>query len=863
MHHLRRWDGDHFARVTLKSLGLVVQLGHTPGENCTNPRIPWGDDFVLIDINGVHELSVRYCGCERAVPHHLQLLRTRWYPATSVSPKTAATFQVLETFHLLSVQSKLSAFEFYNTLSRRTDNTNVNTPKDRYPSFLVMVREWRHLKMMKCAGRGNEPDGIAGTRPGACAVECPTCPQPGKNTPVKAQGWLQRLFIAIDVNFRLKRKKVSSDEVDPSLNKGAAYMVEEQVYKTYLDTFGTLEPDISDHCNNHDAVKLATLKGAVGLAASGVASVDCAHHEVKRPCSTGDLQKGERYVNIDYLLHSSLQQNAPTNVLASYDIACHFDHNMLSRFANYGFVSEHIIDWAIPKFHINAHREACRAAYNLRYLPFCARDDGEGIERIWACLNAAAASTREMGPGSRRDTLDDIFAHHNWLKVCCLPATLLKRIKKAVIERNEQVTAFHQFNATLPSEATLSWRQAVEAWEGDRSQPNPFLLQRPTITQAAIKRQLAEEDAAALKAGTAELMHDKCSAAGMIIAGIELEDTQRRIKTEASALPAHVTDIQRARALEHQNTLHRRIDAWIDIQQLYMPGVALQRQRLLAVNDTASLPYNLPLLLPSALLPAIHSSPALMELEWRMRHAQAFDALADLRGHLEVRSHLYKFKDRFARGQRANTRAQTIIKQSEAKIEGDAARYRAAYAALRALATPLGKTGWDTDLAQLHAADIRHVTEGVEGESEGRRTMSWIWKAAPSTHRDASSQDGAMDASLQESLRIEWCMARARANRWTEEVELLLEEMRRTIVYHTWRAEVWLATVDRVHQDRPDYLEGANAYARRQATIRTAMSDFCAVSWRHVQQWVGLGVDAMIEDLDAVAEPDSITAAAA
>ncbi|RPD55282.1 hypothetical protein L227DRAFT_510323, partial [Lentinus tigrinus ALCF2SS1-6] len=129
MHHLRRWDGDHFARVTLKSLGLVVQLGHTPSENCTNPRIPWGDDFVLIDINGVHELSVCYCGCERAVPHHLQLLRTRWYPATSVSPKTAATFQVLETFHLLSVQSKLSAFEFYNTLSRRTDNTNVNTPK--------------------------------------------------------------------------------------------------------------------------------------------------------------------------------------------------------------------------------------------------------------------------------------------------------------------------------------------------------------------------------------------------------------------------------------------------------------------------------------------------------------------------------------------------------------------------------------------------------------------------------------------------------------------------------------------------------------------------------------------------------------
>ncbi|RPD56066.1 hypothetical protein L226DRAFT_546322 [Lentinus tigrinus ALCF2SS1-7] len=857
LHRLRRWDDDHFTRVTLKSLGLVVQLGHSPGQACMNPRIPWGDDFVLIDLNGIHELTVRYCGCESAVPHHLQLLRARWYPATSVSPKTAATFRVLETFQLLSVQSKLSAFEFYSTLARRTDNTNVNAPKDRYPSFLAMAREWRHLKMMKRAGRGNDPDGTAGTAPGACAVECPACPQPGKNTPVDApesKRWLQRLFLAIDANFRLKRKKVSSDDDDPSLNNGAAYIVEEQAYKNHINTYGTLEPDISDHCNNHDAVKLATLKGAVGLAASGVASVDCARHEVKRPCSTGDLQKGERYVNVDYLLHSSLQQNAPIDILASYDIACHFDRNLPSRFSKYGFILDHNLEWAIPKFHINAHREACRAIYNLRYIPFCARDDGEGIERIWARLNAAAASTREMGPGSRRDTLDDIFSHHNWLKVCFLPATLLKRIKKAVVERNEQVTAFDQFTSTLPSEAMSRWRQAVEAWEADRSQPNPFLLKRLAITQAAIKRQLAEEDAAALKAGTAELMHDKCSASGMIISGIELEDTQRRIKKEASALPAHATDIQRARALEHQNALHRRVDAWIDIQQLYMPGVAIQRQRLLAANDTAALPYNIPLLLPSANVTTVPASPNLMELEWRLRRAQAFDALADLRAHLEVRSHLYKFKDRFARGQRANTRAQTIIKQAEVKIDEDAARYRAAYAALRSLANTLGKAGWEADFAPLHAADIRHVTEGMEGESEGRRTLSWIWKAARSAHSvdTETCTQGAMEESLQETLRIEWCKARARAARWTEEVELLLEEMRRTIAYHAWRAAEWHAVVGKVHTDCPDYLEGANAYARRQATIRVAMRDFCAASWRHVPQWVRLGLEATTDDLDAM-----------
>lgn len=42
------------------------------------------------------------------------------------------------------------------------------------------------------------------------------------------------MFIVIDTNFRLKHKAVSSDNVDPSLNSGWAYFVEEAAYKSYL-----------------------------------------------------------------------------------------------------------------------------------------------------------------------------------------------------------------------------------------------------------------------------------------------------------------------------------------------------------------------------------------------------------------------------------------------------------------------------------------------------------------------------------------------------------------------------------------------------------------------------------------------------
>ena len=181
-----------------------------------------------------------------------------------------------------------------------------------------MTREWRHLKMMKRAGRGHDPDGVSGTPAGACAVECPACLLPGKNLPpdydkapqskrcevdahlftpihsCECYRWLYRLFLAMDANFRLKRKKVSSDAVDPSLNNGCAYMVQNQPYHAHLEKFDKLDTSKENHCNNHDAIKLATLKGAATLASTGVFSVDCARHDMKRPCSSGDLRKGER-----------------------------------------------------------------------------------------------------------------------------------------------------------------------------------------------------------------------------------------------------------------------------------------------------------------------------------------------------------------------------------------------------------------------------------------------------------------------------------------------------------------------------------------------------------------------------------------
>ena len=53
----------------------------------------------------------------------------------------------------------------------------------RYKSFMRMIREFRHLKLMKRHGRGNIEDGLISTGRGDLATICPACPIPGVNLP--------------------------------------------------------------------------------------------------------------------------------------------------------------------------------------------------------------------------------------------------------------------------------------------------------------------------------------------------------------------------------------------------------------------------------------------------------------------------------------------------------------------------------------------------------------------------------------------------------------------------------------------------------------------------------------------------------
>ncbi|KAF7974583.1 hypothetical protein HWV62_11966, partial [Athelia sp. TMB] len=842
LHRIQKWNGMFFERVSLKSLGLRVQLGHSVGDTCSNPVPSYDNTFTVIDIQGIHQIHLDYCGCETAQARTVQLLRASWYPATTSAPRTAATFRVLEHFQILTFESKASGFALYNTLARLTDNTGTALPPDSYPALMRIIREWRHIKLLKRAGRGHQPEGPGpeSAHQGDCAVVCPACPHPGRNLPENWREatdtrWLYALFLAIDANFRLKRKDVSSDAADPSLNRGRAYFVEETRYKAHLAKYGDQVETTSD-CVNHDALKSAN-KYEAGLAATGAGTVDCARHNMKRPHAVGDLQAGERQANMDYLFLTSLLGSLLLIMNISYDICCQWSIHLLTRMSLYPeeyLFSMDQVQWTylVPKFHLPAHIERCQTAFSFNFTRFVGRTDGEAPERGWADINAAAGSTQEMGPGSRRDTLDDHFGDWNHKKIVAMAPTFLRKIIAAVPERAEQVEIFEELCDNLKPESMAEWTVAVEAWEKDNNKPNPFVSVAEIVTERDIRLELAREENAELLAGEAETMHHTISPAVCITVGLDFEIKQRNLQIAASQLGENSTSVQRTKVQLRENTLRRKINAWIKVQEIYMSATAILRARELAtvIDGAPEVPaHSIALLLPSSLPSNIKIDIKFAQYEWRLRRAQARDAIYSLRQNLRVQAHLFNFKSRFSRGQAGNTRSNDTISRIRDKVAESAACYRVARVAIAILGHRLKESGWAREFPILKEEDVRQMAAGLEGESEGKRTLSWIWTGAGI----GGHQDSAQDA--QDELRIQWCKARARAHRWSEEVFLLLEEMTRVQLYHTWHANWWeeqsLARASLTSEES----EGFAAYAFRQAAIRIALRDACASAWTDVE----------------------------
>jgi len=218
-------------------------------------------------------------------------------------------------------------------------------------------------------------------------------------------------------------------------------------------------------------------------------------------------------------------------------------------------------------------------------------------------------------------------------------------------------------------------------------------------------------------------------------------------------LGPHSTNLQHAKLRERSNALRRKIKLWSKAQLLHMPQVALLRrvEERRVENVSCELePEDILLWLPSSFPDTVHCNTTLRDCEWQLRFAQANDALNEIRDGLRLRTHLYKFKDRFIRGQRPNTRAHRIIENCQARIDASCKKYQVSRAALVALGRVLGKVGWQESLQVLDfSTDVKGLTDTGYHDydvSDGKRKLPWIWRsgavAKPGLENEEQLHDG-------------------------------------------------------------------------------------------------------------------------
>ncbi|KDQ58047.1 hypothetical protein JAAARDRAFT_129342 [Jaapia argillacea MUCL 33604] len=326
---------------------------------------------------------------------------------------------------MLNLQGKLSAYDFYCSLELQTDGSGLVKVPDRMAAFFLMVREFWHVRMAKRAGRAFDPTGIVGTPLGGLAVQCRACPHPtinlprGWDTAPSDTFWIYRLFIHKDCNFRMTNQLCSSKEKDTTLSNGLAYFVENKSYSNFVLEHAS-EQEVKG-CAGFAVLLTAVTKCTKGLRATGVIGVSC-HHDLWQVNGLGDLQLGEWFCNVDFVFLSSLRGiSSKLKLVDSYDIGCEWHKHLWSQMLelpddmHLSIPCEHVI-FLVNKFHLAGHGKKCQAPFSFNFKKGVGQTNGEGPERLWAWLNGAGPSTKEMGPGGRRDTMNDFCGFMNWLK---------------------------------------------------------------------------------------------------------------------------------------------------------------------------------------------------------------------------------------------------------------------------------------------------------------------------------------------------------------------------------------------------------------------------------------------------------------
>ncbi|OSC98309.1 hypothetical protein PYCCODRAFT_1375432 [Trametes coccinea BRFM310] len=825
--------------------------------------------MTVVHEHGIHAAAIAFCHCPTATdssfcPEPVQLIKFGLFPGSWQQPQTAYTINGLRDYHLLSLQSTITALDYVYYLRRSTDN-------DRYRELNTAMREFTFLRNVRRAGQDPTSDLPAG----CLAVSCPACPQPGINMlegwrdRPDAEGYLDMLFYSVDGNFHHNQKMKPMDPEDYPLTQGAGYFRQAILHQA-SEYMNPHSPFQESTCNKFGAMGYGRYSGRV----SGMVGLTCSRHMFVFPRSLVDLVKGEGFAWGDFAQLSGLQPWLDVLKLfcRGYDINCQYDKKFELRLADFRSNFSHLRSVRttvfpptrslIPKFHAPAHTLLCSVYRSYNYTPGVGMTDGEASERIWAAFNALAIRAKEMTAGHRHDVINDFLSDLNVRRVHGMPKALSGKHQTARRQLALAREHLQYLEQNIADERKLSeWRQTEAVWERDVLDPqkhrglqNPYLLDKE---KGLTEKQLVEM-MKKMRAGREE---HSLGPLGIIHQGTLLERKREELLDELELDDA--TDVALETLKGRCDTFLCEVDTWTTVRDAYLQPLVDKATRTGPLDptsgpkstsaffplrdmsyDAGSASKGLPpvrnpkgkpdlwqdvhavnILLPSAYDASILRALCMREVvgfESEIRRAQARDALDDVRTAIIGRE-AYKIKKIHLSSKTYATRATNHIRSMEDGVREAANRYRRARTALLALgmdeADPEFRVLRKEDTVK-YSLDGQHKTLGESSESK-----PWIWERF--TFSDTQG-DGQYQAFFEDARRVHWFRSSALNKRWREELSLVEEEMRRSIRFFSYHRHRWLDVAE-----KRDLLgnRGAAAYARKQAHRYARLLHVCQAEY--------------------------------
>ncbi|KAG2108609.1 uncharacterized protein F5147DRAFT_799314, partial [Suillus discolor] len=660
--------------------------------------------------------------------HHLQLLQAGLFPASTTRPRTAFTFEVLDHFLIDALECKTSAMSFFEKIRRLTNNAFPDTVPDRYRELMRVSRLWRDLKNRKWFGFGHDKEAplvqeilpyfaLHVHSPESICLLFGSNSMKGKSIPKSLPARLRPVPAVHSIAV------VLADNMCPGqwlvMKRLGGYMVTDREYQAHL---------------------------TLAIESKEVTQIVLYYYSI---CNAIKHAAG----NID-------------NSLIIYDVGCQWNLNFGQRVANcpgLALPDNTKIVAAVGKFHLSAHKLACFARYSLNFIQGAGQVDGEILETLWAPFNKISPTARSMSQAHRQEILDDHMRNSNWRKLVRIVKTLLRKYKRANKGIEDTRLPFEELTGSLDV-------IKVRAWEKDEEKAKDERGEHLDIYQLKIDK-------------------GKLGSISWLIDGINIEDSQDALRVAIRQLPKDASAVQRAALQEKRQKLAARISKFHEIADAMTEGIEVHADAVEEVWEAADIEDVLEemdeavpaevmaIWMPSsvsrneALALGLHTLQA-EELE--LRKGQANDCLEKLRQALGHKAIIYRQHFRSADSTWTGTRSKQEALQCHIKIEKCVRRYQRARSSIQRLGADEDTLTTIYQDIQLHQLSVdKEVTE-ENRYGQGSDRLAWFWRVN-------NGHDLKEDVWMDEFYRVNWLKAKARWQRWEEELRLVQHEMGWTV----------------------------------------------------------------------------------